>query len=490
MVDESESESDSEPIARRPGQPGAPRPRREASPPGDSPTASALLRVELEPRFIRLAPGGSQTATLNVRNLGPLVDEVHLRLVGDAARWASVAPDTLRIYPNTEAQATIRLAPPRGPQPAAGLHELEIGLTSSTQPAASTVLRTSVDIDAFDNLSAAPSSSILLRGSGPAAIPIKVRNQGNRPATVRVEPSPMPGLDMDASAPELSLGPGAESTVWVKVRPQHRLWFGAPRLHPFTVAISSDHSPQQTIDGRLEQLPRFGARRLGVIGGAAAGMALLLVGLVAGGVIQLPGTGPLTATPSPTSSGVVTPTESPTASPTVSVPPSPTVSPTPLVTPSPTPSPTPTPTPSPTPTPTPSPTPTPTPTPLPVLTGDDVRIISAIPDAGTALKSGQAQTFSFRIIYSLESEVQARLYVSIAQLAAGGTPCAGGGNLVSADYTLVPQGTGETIVTVAWPGAPLSAGYVAPAPSLWRADFSSRIRYFGVDPDYCYPYAP
>jgi len=62
--------------------------------------------------------------------------------------------------------------------------------------------------------------------------------------------------------------------------------------------------------------------------------------------------------------------------------------------------------------------------------------------------------------------------------------------VVVANFAVVPNGTGETSVTVTWPGSPFGTGALAPAPSLWHTDAFERLVYFGVDTNFCYGYSP
>ena len=99
---------DGEPPARQPGR----RPEQDRPTPAPEPSAPASrdISIELTPRYIRIEPGEVITASIKVRNMGPVVDEITLTPRGEAGGWMRIAPDTLNIYPNTEAEATIRFA--------------------------------------------------------------------------------------------------------------------------------------------------------------------------------------------------------------------------------------------------------------------------------------------------------------------------------------------------------------------------------------------
>ena len=155
--------------------------------------AASRLSIDVSPRYIRLQPGEVVTASIKVRNMGPVVDEITLTPRGEAGAWITIAPDTLNIYPSTEAEATIRFAPPRASRPPAGLFAFEIAVNSDRQPDSSTVYRGSVELGSYDNLSAAATGTTYVTGRRDAILPIKVRNLGNRPTNVQVSAADLPG---------------------------------------------------------------------------------------------------------------------------------------------------------------------------------------------------------------------------------------------------------------------------------------------------------
>src|SRR3954453_3376275 len=266
--------ANSEPPAR---QPGYRPPQNRASPAPDEtqPTASRLS-VDVSPRYIRLQPGEGVTATIKIRNMGPVVDEITLTPRGEAAAWITIAPDTLNIYPSTEAEATIRFAPPRASRPPAGLFAFEIAVNADRQPDSSMVYRGSVELGAYDSLTAAASGTTYMTGRRDAILPIKVRNQGNRPTNVLVSAADLPGASVTLSAPVFALEPGGEATVWATIKPRSGFMSRPPRQFPFTVSVSSDYSAPLTIDGRMEQLARFSRKTLVALG--VLGAVLLTVG--------------------------------------------------------------------------------------------------------------------------------------------------------------------------------------------------------------------
>jgi hypothetical protein len=308
-----EGGADFEPKSRVPGRPDPnPRPLR---PPPSNPTRAErgrTITVKIAPRHLRVTPGQIETASVSIRYHGAVVDELTLAVTGESASWAKVAPDSLNVYPDTEAQAIIRFAPPRAPSPAAGLMKLGLEATSASDPDASTIQQASIEIEPFDELQAEPDGTTNLRGSHEAVLTIKVRNLGNRPAKVNLRPASTPSAIVSLSANSLTLEPGGEASVWITIQPQQGKSSRAGRIFPFSVSVSSQNSPPITIDGRMEQLAAASRWPLALAG--IAGLALVTVGVAA--VIFFGGGGPA-ASPSPTAAGPVTPSAGPSGSATV-----------------------------------------------------------------------------------------------------------------------------------------------------------------------------
>jgi hypothetical protein len=284
----------SEPKGRVPGRP-------EPTPPGEragQPTYRGIL-AQLDPRFTRVSPGEVVAITVSVRNATPLVDEVGLRLTGEAAAWAQVAPDTLRLYPGTAGSAVIRLAPPKGSLPHAGLVTFGLSVSSVNQQAEITAIEGSIEVGAYDNLAVQPGASTELSGNRDAAFPINVTNLGNRATRVAARAANTAGAAVSLSPQGLTLTPGEQATVWARVKPRSRIWFGQAKIHPFTVSVSGDYAPPVSIDGRMDQRPVIGKGRLAALGTIVAAIAVGAAVLLLPGLLASKPAGPGPQTPGP-----------------------------------------------------------------------------------------------------------------------------------------------------------------------------------------------
>ena len=322
-----------EPPARLPGRPG-PRGLGQARPtPGPVPrpeSGGSGLSVEMLPHTLRVAPGEVATASIKVRNAGSVIDEVTLTIRREVASWVSVSPETLHIYPGTEAEARIQAAPPRAIRPLAGLYALEIAVNSDHQPESSFVHRSSVELGAYDSLTATPVGSTYLQARREAILPIKIRSQGNRATTAYIATDEVPGAVISLSSTTVALEPGGESTVWATLRFRPKTSF---QQNPFSISISSEYVQPIRIDGGLERPAPASRRNLAWL---LAGAAVLAVGAVVVGSGMLAGHPEDTPLPTTGSTLIAVASASPIAgtspAPTAAVTPPAVVGPTPAVT--------------------------------------------------------------------------------------------------------------------------------------------------------------
>jgi len=263
-----------EPGYRVPGRQPPPPRKRQEQPAAEQETK---LRVDLQPRAVRIEPGGGGTVALRVRNTSPVVDEIHIEISGEAAAWAAVVPSELRLYPGTDGDAVISFHPPRAPQPTAGPHEVRIAVSSSQRPAAGVEASIRLDIAPFDDLTASLSPR---HGTtkGEFSTAVRVANQGNRAVAARISAGdPQHGLDFTIAPEQLSVVPGGDATAWLRMRPVRSSLFGRLRTFPFDVTVNPVPGSPRTLDGRLD-VPATLPGWVGLAG------ALVLLLAIAGGV--------------------------------------------------------------------------------------------------------------------------------------------------------------------------------------------------------------
>ncbi|MFD4762079.1 hydrolytic protein [Streptomyces sp. NPDC058439] len=230
-----------------------------------------------------VAPGGTATTSLTVRNDSDIVEAYSLEVVGDCASWTTVEPARVSLYPGTSETVTIRLEPLRSPEIRAGEMPLAVRVLPAEHPDAVRVPETTVHVEEFHEL-----RTELLprrrRGWLRGRYRLAVRNEGNTPVQVGFTPGQAgEELAFAFNPAEPKLEPGESAEVGLRVRTGKPVWFGSSVVWPFTVdtAETGDRDetrPDETVhrpplDAEFVQIPIFPKWLLAVL---AALLALLL----------------------------------------------------------------------------------------------------------------------------------------------------------------------------------------------------------------------
>ncbi|GGY51818.1 peptidoglycan-binding domain-containing protein [Streptomyces xanthochromogenes] len=217
--------------------------------------------TSLDPAAVAVDPGGRATARLRVRNTGDTVEEYRLSIVGAPAGWARIEPDTLRLYPGSEATAEISFAPPRSPDALAGPAAYGIRVEPREHSEVRDVLEGQVTVAPFTEVRAEllpPNLVGRFRGRAQVA----VDNLGNTALTaslaVRDETN---RLTFELTPNSVQIAPGRAAFAEVDIRPQQVRWTGSGEHHRMTLSVrrSGDDTPLQ-VGGVFEQravLPRW-----------------------------------------------------------------------------------------------------------------------------------------------------------------------------------------------------------------------------------------
>ncbi|WP_234343332.1 hydrolytic protein [Streptomyces sp. NRRL F-5123] len=237
---------------------------------------------------VAVAPGGTATTTLTVRNDSDIVEAYSLEVVGDCAPWTTVEPARVSLYPGTAETVTIRLDPPRSPEVRAGAVPLAVRVLPAEHPEAVRVPETTVHISEFHEL-----RTELLprrrRGWLRGRYRLAVRNQGNTPVRAGFTPGQAGDELKFAFAPSrVALEPGESAELRLLVRTGRPIWFGRAVTRPFTLTATEYAMEPVTpeipvtdetavlrppLDGEFVQIPIFPRWLLAVL---AAIIALLL----------------------------------------------------------------------------------------------------------------------------------------------------------------------------------------------------------------------
>ncbi|MFJ6431640.1 hydrolytic protein [Streptomyces sp. NPDC091416] len=210
---------------------------------------------------VTVSPGAEATTTLTVRNDGDIVEAYTLDVVGDCAAWTTVEPARVSLYPGTSETVTVRLAPPRSHEVAAGEVPLGVRVLPAEHPESVAVPEATVVVEPFRELRARLEPG-RRRGWLGARFRASVQNRGNAPVDV-VLTGKQEGEELRlAFTPErLSLKPGESAESGLRVRARKLIWFGAPATWPFEVRVAEGQGAQAGAEqeddrpGRPEPLP-------------------------------------------------------------------------------------------------------------------------------------------------------------------------------------------------------------------------------------------
>jgi len=210
--------------------------------------------AHLDTNSLSVAPGAEAAVSIRVRNMGTVVDQFSLDVLGDAQSWAEVQPPALSLFPGAEERARIVFRPPRSPHVPAGPMPFGVRVRSRIDPASSRVEEGALRIESFYEAHAemTPLSS---RGTREATHDVLVTNSGNSPFQARLR-----ALDLDQQLdleipPTVVVRAGQSMPVRLTVRPRQELQEGAAQQHQFRVIVEAPGGQPIGLDGTFNQDP-------------------------------------------------------------------------------------------------------------------------------------------------------------------------------------------------------------------------------------------
>ena len=216
--------------------------------------------VSLASNALEAVPGSVASCTVTVKNIGTVVDQFTIDVLGDPGAFASAEPPTLSLFPGAEGTAVVSFAPPRASSTPSGALPFGIRARSHEDPAGSAVEEGVLTVGTFSDTFAelVPRAS---RGSRGATHELAVDNRGNARLNASITAAdPDQLLAFDVQPPGLLVEPGTAGFSRVRVRPIKRFWRGQPKTRPFKVAVAGDGARPILLDGSMLQeaiLPRW-----------------------------------------------------------------------------------------------------------------------------------------------------------------------------------------------------------------------------------------
>jgi len=312
------------------------------------------LAVAIQATGVVVAPGSSATFTVEVSNLGSVVDRYRCEIVGIDPSWVTVSPSSIELFPQTgqarrpdsppsTGRFTVTLHPPRVPAAMAGPWPIAARVTSEHDPASRRVEETTVAMLPFGALGTDLHPSIAGGRLGAGAI-VQVVNQGNRAEAVALWGSdPADKIAFAFRPPTANLGPGESLGVAARLSAGGLKLIGATETRPFKIEVraASPDTAAQVMTGTFERRAII-PPGLPMAAAVVAGLALAAVAVF--GITRPPSVptadrgasappSAAVASASPTAPPTASPSAPPTASPTDTPSPSPSPSPSPTIAP-------------------------------------------------------------------------------------------------------------------------------------------------------------
>jgi hypothetical protein len=216
---------------------------------GDGEEGRARVTAFMGETELRADPGGEVTVDVQVANKGRVVDQIAVRVTGEAGRWATASPDVVNLLPGTQDVARITFAPPRSDT--AGTKPFRVEAVSREDPAARATADGTVTVGVYHELAAklVPRSSETRRR---ATYQLVLENRGNTAVRAALTAEDENAALTFVVHPEVvALAPHQEGSAAVSVTATRRRRAGPAQTHRFQVHVKPDAGSPASVDGDL-----------------------------------------------------------------------------------------------------------------------------------------------------------------------------------------------------------------------------------------------
>jgi hypothetical protein len=226
---------------------GVSRPRRS------SPGAVGLT-VRLEEDDLLVEPGGTVSSQVTVRNVGEVVDNYSVQVLGDAAPWTTVDPPSVNLVPEADGTMQVTFSPPRRPDVGAGVRPFRLVATSREDRRATAFADGTVNVGPYRDVAADLRPQVVEGRSG--AFEVRLLNRGNVPVDVSIEASDaQQALALRIGQPLVTVPPGGGASATVQARPHNGSLSGPPRQYPLRIVTRTGRDAPNAMDARLVYRP-------------------------------------------------------------------------------------------------------------------------------------------------------------------------------------------------------------------------------------------
>ncbi|MGW1766882.1 COG1470 family protein [Streptomyces sp. NPDC002073] len=211
-------------------------------------------------------PGEEARIPLELRNSGNVVEHYAFEVLGPAARWSTVEPATLSLYPDTAGQVELVVTPPRDTTVPPGELTYGVRVLPQEQPQHATVPEGVLHIRPYADFTAELTPR-MGQGRTGAAFQVALDNRGNYPLAVALSGKDAGELlTFTFPAAATVVEPGRAAFVKLPVKPKRLIWRGMAVPHVFQVTAApapgpdgAPDVPPAPLDGSLLQRPVISA---------------------------------------------------------------------------------------------------------------------------------------------------------------------------------------------------------------------------------------
>ena len=204
-------------------------------------------------------PGRSTTLSVEIRNLGSVVNRYRCRLHGLDPDWWTIDPAAIELFPEqftgkrqsaqppSVGRLTAVIHPPRSPAAAARPWRIGILVWSEHDPTERQAEEAEITFLPFSELAGEMRPS-QLSGERESRAALTIRNQGNRTERLRMAArDPGDWFEYTFAPQRLTVEPGQEAVVDLHVRLRERPAQGAPPARPFTVEVGPEDAQKPAL---------------------------------------------------------------------------------------------------------------------------------------------------------------------------------------------------------------------------------------------------
>jgi hypothetical protein len=228
------------------------------------------VSASLSSARVEVAPGGTATVELTVRNTGSVVDEFRIEILGEGAAFTMATPAILPLFPGASAPVTITFNPPRRSDRSAGEIDVAVKVVSREDADGSAVEELVLAIGGFD----APDAELVprtIRASRKANVQVAIDNLGNRRMQRSIAATDADQkLKFETVPAGVVVEAGRAEFAKVTIKPVKTFFRGPDRTIPYRVTLGEGGSEGEgegtiALDGTFVQtamLPKWLLRLL------------------------------------------------------------------------------------------------------------------------------------------------------------------------------------------------------------------------------------